>query len=66
MIIDLTDWPGQVVEITASNVMIEHKPEVGKSITNEVTTLTIAEITDSSIVLDMIKLGDIIPQKSET
>ena len=64
MIIDLTDWPGQVVEITASNVMIEHKPEVGKSITNEVTTLTIAEITDSSIVLRYDpNVGDIIPSE---
>lgn len=51
MIVDLTDWPGQVVEVTASNVIIEHNRQVGKSIVNEVTTLTITEIKDSSIVL---------------
>ncbi|HOE93347.1 MAG: FKBP-type peptidyl-prolyl cis-trans isomerase [Candidatus Methanofastidiosum methylothiophilum] len=64
MIVDLTDWPGQVVEVTASNVIIEHKPEVGKSIVNEVTTLTITEIKDSSIVLRYDpKVGDIIPSE---
>ncbi|MDY1590908.1 MAG: FKBP-type peptidyl-prolyl cis-trans isomerase [Methanofastidiosum sp.] len=62
MVIDLTDWPGQVVEVTGTDVVIQHAPEVGKSITNEVTTLTITEIKDSSIVLRYDpKVGDLLP-----
>jgi len=62
MVIDLADWPGQVVQVTATDVVIEHKPEVGKSVTNEVTTLTITEIKDSSIVLRYDpKVGDLLP-----
>ncbi len=62
MVVDLADWPGQVVQVTGTDVVIEHKPEVGKSITNEVTTLTITEIKDSSIVLRYDpKVGDLLP-----
>jgi len=62
MVIDLADWPGQVVQVTGTDVVIEHKPEVGKSITNEVTTLTITEIKASSIVLRYDpKVGDLLP-----
>ncbi|KYC45256.1 MAG: FKBP-type peptidyl-prolyl cis-trans isomerase [Candidatus Methanofastidiosum methylothiophilum] len=62
MIIDLADWPGQVVQVTSTDVVIEHKPEVGKSITNEVTTITVTEIKASTIVLRYDpKVGDSIP-----
>ena len=62
MVIDLTDWPGQVVEVTGTDVVIEHKPEVGKAFTNEITTLTITEIKDSTIVLRYDpKIGDLLP-----
>ncbi|HNR45039.1 MAG TPA: FKBP-type peptidyl-prolyl cis-trans isomerase [Methanofastidiosum sp.] len=62
MVVDLADWPGQVVQVTGTDVVIEHKPEVGKSITNEVTTLTITEIKASSIVLRYDpKVGDLLP-----
>lgn len=62
MVIDLADWPGQVVQVTGTDVVIEHKPEVGKSITNEITTLTITEIKDSTIVLRYDpKVGDLLP-----
>lgn len=61
-IIDLADWPGQVVQVTGTDVVIEHKPQIGKSITNEVTTFTITEIKDSSIVLRYDpKVGDLLP-----
>ena len=45
--------------------MIEHN-QGWQSITNEVTTLTIAEITDSSIVLRYDQMWRYCPQKSET
>ena len=62
MVVDLADWPGQVVQVTATDVVIEHKPEVGKSFTNEVTTLTVTEIKDSTIVLRYDpKVGDLLP-----
>lgn len=62
MVVDLVDWPGQVVQVTGTDVVIERKPEVGKSITNEFTTLTITEIKDSSIMLRYDpKVGDLIP-----
>ncbi len=62
MVVDLVDWPGQVVQVTGTNVIIERKPEVGKSITSEFTTLTITEIKDSSILLRYDpKVGDLLP-----
>ena len=62
MIVDLADWPGQVVQVTATDVTIEHKPEIGKSMTNEITTFTITEINDSNVVLRYDpKIGDLLP-----
>ena len=62
MIVDLADWPGQVVQVTATDVTIEHKPEIGKSMTNEITTFTITEINDSNVVLRYDpKVGDLLP-----
>ncbi len=62
MVVELTDWPGQVVQVTSTDVIIEHKPEVGKKITNEVTTITVTEIKPSTIVLRYDpEIGDTIP-----
>ncbi|MCC7571814.1 MAG: FKBP-type peptidyl-prolyl cis-trans isomerase [Candidatus Methanofastidiosum sp.] len=62
MVIDLVDWPGQVVQVTGTDVVIEHKPEVGKTITNEIATFTITEIKASTIVLRYDpKVGDLLP-----
>jgi len=62
MIVDLADWPGQVVQVTATDVTIEHKPEIGKPLTNEITTFTITEINDSNVVLRYDpKIGDLLP-----
>jgi FKBP-type peptidyl-prolyl cis-trans isomerase 2 len=62
MVVDLADWPGQVVQVSATDVIIEHKPEIGKSITNEITTITVTEIKDSTIVLRYDpKVGDLLP-----
>lgn len=62
MVVDLADWPGQVVQLTATDVIIEHKPEIGKSMTNEITTFTITEINNSNVVLRYDpKIGDLLP-----
>jgi len=62
MIIDLTDWPGQVVQVTETDVIIQHKPELGKTITNEATTFTVTDITNEKITLRYDpKVGDLLP-----
>ena len=62
MFVDLADWPGQVVQVTATDVTIEHKPEIGEPMTNEITTFTITEINDSNVVLRYDpKIGDLLP-----
>lgn len=62
MIIDLTDWPGQVVEVTATDVVIQHKPEIGKTITNEATTFTVTDVKNDKITLRYDpKVGDLLP-----
>lgn len=62
MVIDLADWPGQVIQVTGDNVIIEHKPEVGKSMDNETVAFTVTEIRENSIVLRYdVNVGDILP-----
>ncbi len=62
MTIDLADWPGEVIEVTGDNVIIEHKPEVGKSINNNSVAFTVTEITENSILLRYdVEVGDVLP-----
>ncbi|NMC76240.1 MAG: hypothetical protein GYA60_02945 [Candidatus Methanofastidiosa archaeon] len=62
MIIQLTDWPGKVVQVTGTDVVIEHEPEIGKTITNEATTFTVTEVTNDKVILRYDpKVGDLLP-----
>jgi len=62
MVIELTDWPGQVVEVTSTDVVIQHKPEIGKTITNDATTFTVTNVANDKITLRYDpKIGDLLP-----
>lgn len=63
MAIDLMGWPGQVVEVSGTEVVIENKPQIGTSVTNEVITYTVTDITEDKIIVRLDpKIGDIWPQ----
>lgn len=60
MVIDLVGWPGQVIQVSGTEVVIENKPEIGESVTNEVITYTVTDITTDNIIVRLDpQIGDV-------